>query len=508
MFCTKCGKQNPDGMRFCQYCGTPLMQGGQQQYQQNGAQQSQYQQNGYQQNGYQQSQYQQADAYVSYAPPLSPVAQALRQMGGSAVFLTAAVAYTCAILFTIIGGFVGSSNSVLASYLALAEQMGGMVDYGALNTVLGAMRGASVMSTILMEIPAILVAVGIWMTFATVRNNGSAPMQTGGLTLIRVLQIIGVVFECVALVLLEVALIISMVAASQYTDMAVPVLATAMALILLIMGLGILYNVKLIQTLGTIRLTMQTQRPSTRISTYAAVMTIIGGVASLVSIFSAGNIFSSLGLLCSAVASIVFGVFLFQFRNRMQVLKMSRNDQMNYSDQGGYNNQNGYDQNGYNQNGYGQNGYGQNENGQNGYGQNGYGQNENGQNGYGQNVNDSQAGGWQESVGETTVLHPQNPVPTVRLIRVRNNAVIMIDRPQFRIGRDPGVADYIITDNTAVGRQHADIVQHDGQCYVVDLNSTNHTFVNGQQVYPGTEYPLHNGDQLMLGDDCFQVEIR
>lgn len=496
MFCTKCGKQNPDGMRFCQYCGTPLMQGGQQQYQQNGAQQSQYQQNGYQQNGYQQSQYQQADAYVSYAPPLSPVAQALRQMGGSAVFLTAAVAYTCAILFTIIGGFVGSSNSVLASYLALAEQMGGMVDYGALNTVLGAMRGASVMSTILMEIPAILVAVGIWLTFATVRNNGSAPMQTGGLTLIRVLQIIGVVFECVALVLLEVALIISMVAASQYTDMAVPVLATAMALILLIMGLGILYNVKLIQTLGTIRLTMQTQRPSTRISTYAAVMTIIGGVASLVSIFSAGNIFSSLGLLCSAVASIVFGVFLFQYRNRMQVLKMNRNDQMNYGDQGGNNNQNGYNQNGY----------GQNENGQNGYNQNGYGQ----------NVNDSQAGGWQGSVGETqvlqqavetTVLHPQTPVPTVRLIRVRNNAVIMIDRPQFRIGRDPGVADYIITDNTAVGRQHADIVQHDGQCFVVDLNSTNHTFVNGQQVYPGTEYPLHNGDQLMLGDDCFQVEI-
>ena len=114
----------------------------------------------------------------------------------------------------------------------------------------------------------------------------------------------------------------------------------------------------------------------------------------------------------------------------------------------------------------------------------------------------------QQTVPETTVLN-QTPValPTLYLRRVRDNSMILIDRPQFRIGRDPGVADFIVTDNTAVGRQHADIIQRGESFFVVDLNSTNHTYLNGTQIQPLQEYPLQNQDQLVLGDECFQVEI-
>lgn len=480
MFCTKCGKENQDGMRFCQYCGTPLTASAQPTPPPA---------------GYQQPAYRQPEDYVPRQDTFPPVIQVLRQMAVSPLFLVAAITYSCTILFTLLGAFVGSSSNALLQYMLMLEGMGGMVDYSALNSMTSIMRGASVGGVLIGQVPAILVAVGIWMMFAAARDNSGQPMKTGGLTLIRVMQVISLVFEILLLVILELALLISMLALSDYTDYAVPIVVTSMVLVALALGLGIVYSVKLIQTLSTMIRTIRNQRPYARISTYVAVLSILSGAASLVMVLFSGNFFSGVGALCSAAASITFGIFLFQYRSRMQTLKQTQPapDQFQapaYSEPAPV--------------------YHEPE--PQPY-QAPYG----GPAGLTGSAPVPGPETWPAPVGETavlqqpqetTVLNAQATLPTVRLIRVRNNAVVMIDRPQFRIGRDPGVADYIITDNTAVGRQHADIVQHDSRCFVMDLNSTNHTYVNGQQVMPGTEFPLNNGDQLMLGDECFQVEIR
>lgn len=110
-------------------------------------------------------------------------------------------------------------------------------------------------------------------------------------------------------------------------------------------------------------------------------------------------------------------------------------------------------------------------------------------------------------VPETTVLNAPAKQPHLQLIHLRDGSSVAITQPRFRIGRDPATVDYIINDKTAVGRQHADLLLHDGACYVVDLNSTNHTYLNGKPLTPGAEYPLQDGDEILLGNEAFRVSL-
>jgi pSer/pThr/pTyr-binding forkhead associated (FHA) protein len=50
-----------------------------------------------------------------------------------------------------------------------------------------------------------------------------------------------------------------------------------------------------------------------------------------------------------------------------------------------------------------------------------------------------------------------------------------------------------------VSRQHAKIVHIGNQWSIVDLNSTNHTRVNGQRIEPQTPTPLSDGTKLQFG---------
>ena len=50
-----------------------------------------------------------------------------------------------------------------------------------------------------------------------------------------------------------------------------------------------------------------------------------------------------------------------------------------------------------------------------------------------------------------------------------------------------------------VSRRHAQIVRDGESLFVEDLNSTNHTLLNGYAIDPGRRYRLHDGDELVLG---------
>jgi pSer/pThr/pTyr-binding forkhead associated (FHA) protein len=51
-------------------------------------------------------------------------------------------------------------------------------------------------------------------------------------------------------------------------------------------------------------------------------------------------------------------------------------------------------------------------------------------------------------------------------------------------------------------------VTRDGQFFVVDTNSTNHTFVNGQMIPPNHETVLNDGDVLTLANESFEFHLR
>jgi len=107
--------------------------------------------------------------------------------------------------------------------------------------------------------------------------------------------------------------------------------------------------------------------------------------------------------------------------------------------------------------------------------------------------------------GETTVLGvaPSVSQPVAHLIRNKTGEKVAINKPVFRVGKEKSYVDYFISDNTAISRNHADIIMKNGNYYIVDLNSTNHTFVNEIIIESGTENLIKAGDKIRFGNEIF-----
>lgn len=109
---------------------------------------------------------------------------------------------------------------------------------------------------------------------------------------------------------------------------------------------------------------------------------------------------------------------------------------------------------------------------------------------------------------ETTVLSQlqyRNIVPY--LVRIKSNALISIEKNEFLIGKSPE-CDYQVVDNKRVSRKHCILRISNGECYIRDLESTNHTYVNGKLIQPGFDVMLNNDDYIRLGDEEFKYWVR
>ena len=92
---------------------------------------------------------------------------------------------------------------------------------------------------------------------------------------------------------------------------------------------------------------------------------------------------------------------------------------------------------------------------------------------------------------------------TPYLVRASNRENIYLSKPLFRIGKDREFSDYCIVDNSAVSRRHANFMVRNGDVYIVDNNSTNHTYVNGSMIRSNTEVRLAHGDEIRLANEDF-----
>lgn len=113
------------------------------------------------------------------------------------------------------------------------------------------------------------------------------------------------------------------------------------------------------------------------------------------------------------------------------------------------------------------------------------------------------------TIGETTVLGAgaQKVQLHPHLIRAKNNEQIDINKPVFRIGKERSYVDYFIGDNTAVSRSHANIISRDGDFFIVDTNSTNHTYVNGGMILSNSETKLSHGTKIRLANEEFEFRL-
>lgn len=246
----------------------------------------------------------------------SPVITAVKRLSTSALFLTATIAYTVSIVFSLISSLVGQS-SIVSSLLRYADlyDLGGYGAYSYLSTI----RVSSVIGTLIGMIPMILLCLGMWLTFAEGSSSGMKKMSCTGLTIIRVISIIFTVLLGLVGVISVIVCIIAMVTVGED---AIGIMLLCILVIGIVLGLYILYYLKLIQTIGTMRTVVQTETPSDRVSMYVIVMNIIIGVvnvfAALGSVILSRDFFAFLAGVATAVAYITWGVFLNSYRTEMR----------------------------------------------------------------------------------------------------------------------------------------------------------------------------------------------
>ena len=111
---------------------------------------------------------------------------------------------------------------------------------------------------------------------------------------------------------------------------------------------------------------------------------------------------------------------------------------------------------------------------------------------------------------EDTVNYPvndervQNSAVFPELYRVLTGEVIKVNKPVFRIGKERSYVDYFVTNNNAVSRSHADIITRESGYFVIDLNSTNRTYINNVPLPVMEETRIREGDILRLGNETFE----
>ncbi len=93
------------------------------------------------------------------------------------------------------------------------------------------------------------------------------------------------------------------------------------------------------------------------------------------------------------------------------------------------------------------------------------------------------------------------------LLREHGNEKIPIRKNPFCIGREGGAADCLIDGNQAVSRVHAVIEADRDRYFITDLNSTNHSFVDGIMIPAGMPMEIRPGSKIRLADENFEFTV-
>jgi hypothetical protein len=108
---------------------------------------------------------------------------------------------------------------------------------------------------------------------------------------------------------------------------------------------------------------------------------------------------------------------------------------------------------------------------------------------------------WDAQRAGTTVLGlDDNEIPQPYLFLAATNEKFVVSKDIYKIGRDPEQADYI-SNNIAVGRVHAELVNDDGQYFIIDQQSRNGSYLNGKKLLPYEKSKLKHEDIIKLANE-------
>lgn len=110
----------------------------------------------------------------------------------------------------------------------------------------------------------------------------------------------------------------------------------------------------------------------------------------------------------------------------------------------------------------------------------------------------------------TPVASAAPVAPAAAFVLCGNGATpdIEINKDEFVIGKSQQRVDGVVRGSNLVSRVHCKAVIRNGECSIVDLNSLNGTFINGNKLTPGAEYRIADGATLSVADVQFVFKKR
>ena len=305
-YCQNCGVPLDDNARFCIECGAPSPE--------------------------------KSTVAQSYAPvqllSSNRVLDTVRGCAKSPLFLVAIIAFSLTIILSIIASIsTGSSMSISAGMYGDMQ-----VDMSGFYLVV------AIISAVIGSAPSVLVAVCMWMTYGSAAGKKER-MSTAGLSILRIMMLIMLIMMCVCagmflIVFLIFAIIFIMVPDLSYFDFSsnIPgldpqmpeavfaiMLVVAFVMVALFCTLGIIYYVKILKTVTSIRDTIKTGKIVGKVSSFVAVMAIVvgaffifGGLASML----VNPVITGVATIASALSSILFGALLFSYKKAIKALEI------------------------------------------------------------------------------------------------------------------------------------------------------------------------------------------
>lgn len=84
---------------------------------------------------------------------------------------------------------------------------------------------------------------------------------------------------------------------------------------------------------------------------------------------------------------------------------------------------------------------------------------------------------------------------------------VRVDKDQFVIGKKTAECDGVVSFNGKISRTHCQISRVNGRYTIMDLNSSNGTYVNHVRLAPHQPQPIQSGDVIRMANSDFQVII-
>lgn len=280
---------------------------------------------------------------------LNPAISALKRTATSAPSIIAAVLLTLSTVIGIVAYFVSSAQISALAVNLIQRYTDNSITFNGNAVWLGAL------SSVFASIPALLIILGLWITVGSAANKNTDRMSTGGLTLIKVIEILQFIGICICFAALIIVSIIGMVVASLNSGATegAPIILLVLLLFALVavFVVTIIYYAKIFKTIGAAKSVVATGRPSTNASGFLAVVLILSAISGLCSavttlfipaiypqlvgelsknfgssgvdfnaIFSIVRNFSiyfSAASFTSALSSLFFGITIFKFKGEM-----------------------------------------------------------------------------------------------------------------------------------------------------------------------------------------------